>query len=191
LKAGVARTPAAQTDWSQMATKRETLRKQLFPADKDLWTGEEVGWFKLPRTFPLLTALLKKDVRGKEDPTSTYLELLSHHYGGGFIILNQESEHAFASGYAPSRLRSWRERMAKLEELGFIKTKGVGGQTYKYVLLIHPTSVVEQLRLAGKVSEEWLNTYEVRKTATKELTFAQRAADQKRAAKAAKARRSP
>ena len=81
--------------------------------------------------------------------------------------------------------------MAKLEELGFIKTKGVGGQIYKYVLLIHPTSVVEQLRVADKESEEWLNKYAVRKSVTKELTFEQRAAEQKQAAKVAKARRSP
>lgn len=171
--------------------KREELRRKLWPLEDDFWSGEEAGWFKIPRTLPLILALLKKDIRGKEDPTSVYIELLSHHYGEGFIALHQEADHAFASGFAPSRVRSWRERMAKLEELGFIKTKSVGAQKYKYVLLMHPTTVVEKLRKAGSIPDAWWNTYTVRQAATKEMTFDQRVANKNKAAKTAKAKRTP
>jgi hypothetical protein len=58
-----------------------------------------------------------------------------------------------------------------LEASGIIKTKRIGNQRYKYVLLIHPTAVVEKLRLAGKVDDDWLDTYKDRQLETKELTL--------------------
>ncbi|QEE27342.1 hypothetical protein FTW19_04530 [Terriglobus albidus] len=165
-----------------MASKRQRLRKELWSEDEDVWTGEEVGWFKIPRTFPLCLALLKKDIRGPEDPTAVYLELLSHHYGEGFIELKQESDHAFACGFSVGRLRSWHERMAKLEELGFIKTKSAGASKYKYVLLMHPTTVIQNLRDQGKIEDRWWNMYIARKAETRELTYEQRDQQKKQAA---------
>jgi hypothetical protein len=71
--------------------------------------------------------------------------------------------------------------MAKLEELGFIKTEGVGSQKYKYVLLLHPTTAIQNLRKKGAVATDWWNTYRARKTETKEMTFEQREAVKKKA----------
>ena len=149
--------------------------------------GRRSGGFEIPRTFPLvILALLKKDIRGEEDPAAVYTELLSHHYGEGFIELRSEAEHAFNSGFARGRERSWRERMAVLENLGFIKTKGTGSQKYKYVLLLHPTTVIQRMREAGQISEDWWNSYTARKTETGELTFEQREAAHKKLADAAR-----
>jgi hypothetical protein len=53
------------------SSKREKLKKQFFPDDTDIWTGEESGWFKIPRTLPLVLALLKKEIRGKTQQQST------------------------------------------------------------------------------------------------------------------------
>ena len=61
--------------------------------------------------------------------------------------------------------------MNLLEKNGVIKTKKIGNQRYKYVLLIHPTTVVEKLRMAGTVDDDWLDTYKDRQLETKELTF--------------------
>jgi hypothetical protein len=157
-----------------MATKREKLRRQHWPREEDTWTGEEAGWFKIPRTLPLCFAMLSKEVRGKTDPTAVYLELLSHHYGDGFIELQHEDDHAFAVGYSRSRVRSWRERMAVLEELGFIKTKSSGPHKYRYVLLMHPTTVIQKFRDAGKIPDGLWNAYTNRKIVTGEMTFEQR-----------------
>ena len=157
-----------------MATKREKLRREHWPNEEDTWTGEEYGWFKIPRTLPLIFAMLSKEVRGKIDPTAVYLELLSHHYGDGFIELQHEDDHAFAVGYSRARVRSWRERMAILEDLGFIKTKASGPHKYKYVLLMHPTTVMQNLRDGGKITEDLWNAYTNRKVLTGELTFEQR-----------------
>jgi len=52
--------------------------------------------------------------------------------------------------------------------------KQIGGQRYKYVLLVHPTAVVEKLRQEGKVDPVWWDAYRDRQLETKELTFAAR-----------------
>jgi hypothetical protein len=152
---------------------RDKIRKKFFPGE-DAWTGEnEKGWFKAPRTLPLVLALISsKTVSGKLDPTRVYLELWSRHMGEGVIEMRHEGEHAYAAGYIGTRgIRTWQERMKLLEAHGIIKTKQIGGQRYKYVLLVHPTTVVEKLSQADKVPSDWLDTYKDRQLETKELSF--------------------
>jgi hypothetical protein len=52
-------------------------------------TGEanlDDGWFKAPRTLPLILALIRdKKLTPKGDPTSVYLELLSRQFGDGIV----------------------------------------------------------------------------------------------------------
>jgi hypothetical protein len=152
---------------------RDKVRRKFF-AGEDAWTGEnEKGWFRAPRTLPLVLNLISsKAVSGRCDPTRVYLELWSRHMGEGVIEMRHEGEHAYAAGYEGARgIRTWQERMKLLESHGVIKVKQIGGQRYKYVLLVHPTTVVERLRQDGKVSVEWWDTYRDRKLETKELTF--------------------
>jgi hypothetical protein len=77
--------------------------------------------------------------------------------------------------------------MLLLESTGFIKTKKIGHQQFKYVLLVHPTAVVEKLTAQKKVDEVWLEAYELRQMETKERTYAQRMKEKRDAEKAAKA----
>jgi hypothetical protein len=152
---------------------RDKIRKRFFSGE-DAWTGEnEKGWFYAPRTLPLtLNLIASKKVSGRCDPSKVYLELWARHMGGGVIEMRHEGDHAYAAGYkGPRGIRTWQERMNILEKNGVIKTKQIGNQRYKYVLLIHPTTVVEKLRLAGNVDDDWLDTYKDRQLETKELTF--------------------
>ena len=100
--------------------------------------------------------------------------------------MKHEGEHTYASGYASGSTRTWREHMQLLETNGFIKTKKVGNQQYRYVLLIHPTAVVEKLKQQNKVDPYWLETYELRQLETKERTYAERMKIKREAAKEAK-----
>ena len=48
------------------------------------WNGTGSGWFKGPRTLPLILALLSsKTLTGGRDVSRVYLELLAHHTDGG------------------------------------------------------------------------------------------------------------
>ncbi len=73
--------------------------------------------------------------------------------------------------------------MRILEKLGFIKIKEIANQKYKYVLLMHPAAVVEKLQAQGKVTQNWLDTYSVRQTETKEMTLKERQKAREAAAK--------
>jgi len=152
---------------------RDRIRQRFF-AREDAWTGEnEIGWFRAPRTLPLILNLIaSKAVSGKCDPSKVYLELWARHMGGGVIEMRHEGEHAYAAGYSGARgIRTWQERMNLLERNGIIKTKRIGNQRHKYVLLVHPTTFVEKLRQEGKVDDAWLDAYGDRQLETKEPSF--------------------
>ena len=70
--------------------KREQIKKVYWPAE-DAWTGDnEKGWFRAPRTLPLLLGLLgEKTLSGKFDPTKVYLELLARHMDAGIIEMDR------------------------------------------------------------------------------------------------------
>ncbi len=168
---------------------RDELRRKFWP-NEDAWTGEsELGFFQAPRTLPLLLLLMSsKTLSGRKNPSRVYIELWARHMGGAVIDMRPETEHAYAAGYTSNRgMRTWRDNMALLESTGFIKTKKIGNQQYRYVLLIHPTAVVEKLKAQKKVDEEWVTAYEARQTETKERSYAQRVKEKKDAEKAARA----
>lgn len=160
------------------ATKRrEELRLQHWPGEDELWTGEdEKGWFRAPRTLPLILALLAtREISENKDPCKVYLELLSRHIDGGVVEMEHEADHAFASGYEGQRaVRTWQERMHLLDDLGFIRTVPIGNQQYKLVALVHPTVAIQQLYDKGKIKAHWWNAYCERKAQTREATFEQR-----------------
>ena len=156
---------------SKAAERRIALRNEFWPEQVRTWLGpEETGFFCAPRTLPLLLTLLSsKQISGKKDIGSVYVELLSRHVGEGIVQMGLEEDHAYASGYYGTRAtRTWRERMKILEEIGLIKVQGKGFRKYAYVLLVHPTLVIEKLRDEGRVSEEWWFIYRERQIETKE-----------------------
>ena len=161
---------------SGVAKRREEIRQEYWPHE-DLWTGErEIGWFSVPRSLPLVLALLSsKEISGGKDPSFVYLELLSRQRGEGVIEMAHETDHAFASGYDGSRaVRTWQERIQILEETGFIRTVKVGNHRYKYAAIVHPTTAVQRLREQKKIPDNWWSAYIANKRETKEATFEQR-----------------
>jgi hypothetical protein len=161
----------------------QKIREEFWP-QVDVWTGgeQDKGWFKVPRTLPLILALIQsKEVTGNADPTRVYLELLSRQFGEGVVEIQNESEHAYAAGYTSSRAeRTWQDHMRCLEKLGFIKIKGIGKHAFKYVALVHPVSALEELRKKNLVPEDWWDAFRDRRTQTGELSYEERTAVQQR-----------
>jgi len=156
--------------------RREKIRNQFWGGE-DAWTGDdEKGWFRAPRTLPLILLLLKdKRLTGSLDPASVYLELWSRHMSAGVIEMAHEGEHSYASGYSGTRsVRTWQERMKILEELGFIKSQMVGNQRHRYVLLVHPTVVIQRLFDEKKIAPLWWDTYRARQSDTREASYNER-----------------
>jgi hypothetical protein len=156
------------------SARRRAARQEFWPRET-AWTGEtEKGWFRAPRTLPLLLALMaSKKVSGNTDPTRVYLELLARHLDEGVVQMAADEDHAFAAGYAGDRgVRSWRERIRLLEGAGIIKIRQMGSKRFAYVLLVHPSVFVPALRDAGKVDPEWWEAYRHRQLETGEVALA-------------------
>jgi hypothetical protein len=151
------------------AERRGRLKNSYWPNDTE-WNGSGSGWFKAPRTLPLLLALLsRKELTAGRDVSRVYLELLSRHMDSGVIEIGNEADHAYASGYTGARaVRTWHERIHLLQELGFIKSKQVGNQRYRLVLVVDPSVAVGHLRSQGLVPDSWWEAYLLRMSETKE-----------------------
>lgn len=170
---------------SSASERREKLRAQHW-SNEEPWTGQnEKGWFRALRTLPLFISLLnEKQLSGRLNLTTVYLDLLARHIDGGIIEMGHELDHAYAAGFRGRRaLRTWRERMRRLEKLGVIRTIKSGNEDFSLVLLLHPTFVIHKLREEHKVSDPWWNAYQRRQAETHEQTYEERLAAKKAAAK--------
>ena len=159
------------------------VRDEFWP-NADPWTGGEHddGWFKAPRTLPLVLSLIRdKRLSPRSDPTNVYLELLSRQFGEGVVEIQNEAEHAYAAGYTSARAkRTWEDHMRLLDSLGFIKIKGIGPNPYKYVLIVHPATAIHELNHKGLVPKDWMDVYRDRRILTKELSYEDRQAARQR-----------
>ncbi len=102
---------------------------------------------------------------GKEKAGKLYVTLWAHEYGDGFVEVQDPAQVAFEAGYMTSRAeRTFEERIALLEALGFLRTASNGVRAHGFLLLLDPHAVVEQLRAkdpAG-VPKVWWLAFEAR-----------------------------
>jgi len=146
------------------AKDRASMRDQMFPASQHrIWPDKDgKGWCRIPRTLPVILTILDRDKSMKDgkDVTRTYLTLFTHNWEEGLIQIGDESEFAQMSGFTGTRaVRSWRERMRTLADLGFIEIKPRGDREFGFVLMIHPWHVVQKLHGEGKVLEGDMNLF--------------------------------
>lgn len=145
----------------QRRKERElTLRQEIWPevhADH-LWTQDSGGYKPVPRTMPLVLAMMDDLSKGKPI-SSTFFELWCRSYEESIITLSNPREHAFYAGFSGERAEStWRGRMKILAELGFIRTAAGPSGDLSYVLLVNPHQVLKRLRDArtpGLMSDKY------------------------------------
>jgi len=132
-------------------------RRKLWPelTDNMLWSMDKEGWVALPRLMPLMLSIMD-DLSGKGFPVSrTYLELWSRiRIEESFLALNRPEEMAFHAGFEGQRaLRTWKDRMQRLANLGFIGVKPGPLGDLSYALVYNPYHVIKRAYLGGKVHE--------------------------------------
>ena len=127
--------------------KQTELRRHVF-GDLDqrhIWDRKTAkGFTTIPRTMPLI-GIIMDTLAGKGKPvSSTYLELWCHSNDAGFVTLSKQANIAYASGFSGLRgIATWKERLRKLEDLGFIGTRpGVSGNLH-YVQIWNPYLVIK------------------------------------------------
>jgi hypothetical protein len=144
---------------SKAAAKRKLeLREKLWPGvtSEHLWDrNNRDGFATIPRTLPLMLTIMN-DLAEKGQPVgAVYLELWSRLRDEGFLSLNTPQEMAFASGFTGQRaLYTWRDRVAKLRDLGFLNVKAGSFGELSYVLFWNPYHVIRSHHEQGHVRED-------------------------------------
>jgi len=129
--------------------RRKALRQQLWPeiTEKQLWLrSRRTGFTTIPRTMPLIGQILDQH-SGKGFPlASTYLTLWCWVHDEGLVDIRNAREVAHESGFSGPRAEAtWRSRMKRLVDFGFIRAKtGLAGE-YQYVLLLNPLIRIKEI----------------------------------------------
>lgn len=149
--------PAKQK--KQIREKQLDLRKKLWP-DLDegrLWVRQtRDGFTTIPRNMSLFLKIMN-DLSAGLPVGSTYLELWCRSWDECFVTLNKPLDMAFHSGFTGQRaVNTWRTRMKKLAELGFIDLKPGSSGDMSYALIWNPYLVIKDLR--DRISEDNYNT---------------------------------
>lgn len=129
--------------------KRIALRKNFWPEveDDDLWIRtQRTGFTTIPRTMGLIGRVMDQ-LSGKGFPLfSTYFSLWCRVYDEAFVEVRNERELAFESGFnGPRGEVTWRSRMRRLHELGFIEVKPGLASDLQYVLIWNPIKVIAKV----------------------------------------------
>lgn len=138
-----------KTKRKPVSDRRKDLRKALWPEIEEgqLWLRtQRVGFTTVPRTMPLIGQVLDQ-ISGKGFPLfSTYLTLWCWVFDEGIVEIRNPRELAHEAGFGGPRAEAtWRSRMRRLEDLGFIKTKpGLAGD-FQYVLLLNPLRRIKEI----------------------------------------------
>lgn len=132
------------------------LRAKLWPnlTEDMLWSMDNQGWVALPRLMPLMMSIMD-DLSDKGFPVSrTYLELWSRLREEQFLTLNRPEEMAFHAGFEGQRaLRTWKDRIQRLANLGFISLVPGPLGDLSYAVVYNPYHVIKRAYLAGNVQE--------------------------------------
>ena len=140
---------SSKTGVKSVSARRKRLRETLWPDVKEaqLWLrSRNVGFTTIPRTMPLIGLILDR-LSGKGFPLlSTYLTLWCWVFDEGIVEVRNPRELAHEAGFSGPRAEAtWRGRMRRLEELGFIKTRaGLAGE-FQHVLLMNPLQQIKQV----------------------------------------------
>jgi len=147
-----------------MAKTRSILKRQL-EARAKIWPDvtnlmlwdrtERDGFSTIPRAMPLIMNIMD-GLSAKGFPVGqTYLELWCRLYDELFLTLNRPEEMAFFAGFTGQRaVRTWRDRVKRLAELGFIDLKSGPLGEMSYAVFFNPYHIIKRAYLKGEVAED-------------------------------------
>jgi hypothetical protein len=141
-------------------------REKLWPGitNAQLWMRKErQGFATMPRLMPQIMDIMD-DLAGKGTPVGqTYLEMWCRLRDEGFLVLNSHEEMAFCAGFSGQRaVRTWRERVRALADLGFISLLPGPTGDLSYALFLNPYHVLKRHHQAGRIQRGKWTTLEVR-----------------------------
>ena len=133
-------------------------RAKIWPdiSNHMLWDRtERDGFATVPRAMPLIMNIMD-DLAGKGFPVGqTYIEMWCRLYDELFLTLNRPEEMAFYAGFTGQRaVRTWRDRVKRLAQLGFIDLKSGPLGEMSYAVFFNPYHIIKRAYLQGGVAED-------------------------------------
>lgn len=139
-------------------TRQLEARAKIWPdvTNLMLWDrNERDGFSTVPRAMPLIMNIMD-GLSDKGFPVGqTYLELWCRLYDELFLTLNRPEEMAFYAGFTGQRaVRTWKDRVKRLADLGFIDLKSGPLGDMSYAIFFNPYHVIKRAYLKGDVQED-------------------------------------
>ena len=150
-------TKATKKRASKMSARTIKLREQLWPTLDEtlLWDRTTAkGFCTLPRTMPHIFEIIN-DLGGKGTPLSrVYFSLWCRVFDESLIEIKSYKELAYEAGFTGQRdVTLWKQRMARLVDLGFILAEKGTSDDYDYILLLNPYMIIKQRYEAGEIQK--------------------------------------
>ncbi|MQP74969.1 hypothetical protein CQ393_03550 [Stenotrophomonas sp. MYb238] len=149
----------------KMADRARQQMEKHFPdyEREPLWHRKtNDGYSSIPRTLPI--AMQAIDALSKGNPGGhTLFCLWARAPDHPLLVIESPTTFAAEAGFIGQRASdTWRRRMKRLRELGFIRTKkGTSGE-FHYVLLLNPNIVLAELKKQKKLQEHLADRFEDR-----------------------------
>lgn len=129
--------------------KNLILRNELWPEldENILWNRKKAsGFITIPRSMTYIIRILDDLSKGKP-LGSTYLTIWCHLFDESFLVIENPKSFAFESGFQGQRAEdTWKKRMKKLKELGFIDAKEGGAGPFTNILVYNPHLVIKEIK---------------------------------------------
>lgn len=131
-----------------MKKKAMAKVKTFWPeiGEEELWDRKKgKGFASLPRCLPLIVRILEGLDKGKS-VGATYYTLWCRAWDVPIVDVINPKIFAYESGFNGKSIEStWRKRMRLLEKYGFIKSKTVAEEEFRWVLLMNPYLAAKKL----------------------------------------------
>jgi hypothetical protein len=140
-------------------TKNIELRDELWPKinSDSLWNRKRNnGFTTLPRPMPHILQIIDSLADKGKPVSQVYLNLWCRVFDESLVEVKNEKEMAFEARFTGQRaVATWKSRMSKLVDMGFIEVKPGSLGKYTYVLILNPYLIIKKLK--HKISEELYN----------------------------------
>ena len=147
---------------SRMRDKADSIRQDLWP-DESVWDAKMHGGFRaIPKTMPLIMRIIDSQCDG-QPAGKVYFTLWCRTWDSPLVNIDDPRMLAYESGFDSERSEStWKQRMRKLDKLGFIKSQeGVKGE-FQYVLLLNPHNVIKDNKSGMNIPNQLMMAFKER-----------------------------
>jgi len=137
---------------TKIGKKTIALRSKIWPdlSQDELWDRHKFdGFTTIPRTLPLVMSIID-DLTKNKPASRTYFAMWCKAFDEMYVSLQNAEDLAYQAGFTGQRaVRTWRERMQSLADLGFIKVASGPRGNLSHAVIINPHYVIRRHRNEG------------------------------------------